>query len=129
MSKTMRIPILVFMLRQDTKSKIDYVMYLFILFFLSVNGLMSVFLRSLDHYDRSVLYHCQHEANTMVPSTSRSTSVCIRCVICETIHLPSLIVMRISLRNKRLLHCMWPFICTCFARPQHSFISDCYLSL
>lgn len=25
---------------------------------------MSVFLRSLDHYDRSVLYHCQHEANT-----------------------------------------------------------------
>lgn len=64
MSETMRIPILVFMLRQDTKSKIDYVMYLFILFFLSVNGLMSVFLRSLDHYDRSVLYHCQHEANT-----------------------------------------------------------------
>lgn len=63
MSKTMRIPILVFMLRQDTKSKIDYVMYLFIPF-LSVNGLMSVFLRSLDHYDRSVLYHCQHEANT-----------------------------------------------------------------
>lgn len=51
------------MLRQDTKSKIDYVMYLFIPF-LSVNGLMSVFLRSLDHYDRSVLYHCQHEANT-----------------------------------------------------------------
>lgn len=33
--------------------------------------------------------------------TSRSTSVCIRCVICETIHLPSLIVMRISLRNKK----------------------------
>lgn len=63
MSKTMRIPILVFMLRQDTKSKIDYVMYLFIPF-LSVNGLMSVFLRSLDHDDRSVLYHCQHEANT-----------------------------------------------------------------
>lgn len=63
MSETMRIPILVFMLRQDTKSKIDYVMYLFIRF-LSVNGLMSVFLRSLDHYDRSVLYHCQHEANT-----------------------------------------------------------------
>lgn len=63
----------------------------------------------------------------MVPSTSRSTSVCIRCVICETIHLPSLIVMRVSQRNKRLLHCMWPFICTCFARPQHSFISDCYL--
>lgn len=61
MSKTMKI--LVFMLRQDTKSKIDYVMYLFIPF-LSVNGLMSVFLRSLDHYDRSVLYHCQHEANT-----------------------------------------------------------------
>lgn len=30
MSETMRIPILVFMLRQDTKSKIDYVMYLFI---------------------------------------------------------------------------------------------------
>lgn len=37
----------------------------------------------------------------MVPSTSRSTSVCIRCVICETIHLPSLIVMRISQRNKK----------------------------
>lgn len=55
----MRIPILVFMLRQDTKSKIDYVMYLFIPFFI-----MSVFLRSLDHDDRSVLYHCQHEANT-----------------------------------------------------------------
>lgn len=33
MSETMRIPILVFMLRQDTKSKIDYVMYLFIRFF------------------------------------------------------------------------------------------------
>lgn len=123
MSKTMRIPILVFMLRQDTKSKIDYVMYLFIPF-LSVNGLMSVFLRSLDRA-LSLSTRGQH----MVPSTSRSTSVCIRCVICETIHLPSLIVMRISQRNKRLLHCMWPFICTCFARPQHSFISDCYLSL
>lgn len=34
MSKTMKIPILVFMLRQDTKSKIDYVMYLFIPFFI-----------------------------------------------------------------------------------------------
>lgn len=109
------------------KSKIDYVMYLFIPF-LSVNGLMSVFLRSLDHYDRSVLYHCQHEANTWytLPVDPRLS---VYTVICETIHLPSLIVMRISQRNKRLLHCMWPFICTCFARPQHSFISDCYLSL
>lgn len=94
MSKTMRIPILVFMLRQDTKSKIDYVMYLFIPF-LSVNGLMSVFLRSLDHYDRSVLYHCQHEAKTWYTLPVESTSVCIHCVICETMHLPSLIVMRI----------------------------------
>lgn len=78
MSKTMRIPILVFMLRQDTKSKIDYVMYLFIPF-LSVNGLMSVFLRSLDHYDRSVLYHCQHEAKTWYTLPVESTSVCIHC--------------------------------------------------
>lgn len=59
MSKTMRIPILVFMLRQDTKSKIDYVMYLFIPFFICKWSDVGV-----DHYDRSVLYHCQHEANT-----------------------------------------------------------------
>lgn len=128
MSKTMRIPILVFMLRQDTKSKIDYVMYLFIRF-LSVNGLMSVFLRSLDHYDRSVLYHCQHEANTwyLLPVDPRLSVYAVLYVRQYIFH--HWLLWGFLREIKRLLHCMWPFICTCFARPQHSFISDCYLSL